>query len=686
MILLRIMSAYALFSFFIEPLSGENIYLLFDQTCMDRLEYGYGFTPAGQEYVKYHVKISPTEMIVFEVGPENNSPKQNYLSAATIGCSDEALSRQLVQNQRNNQTEVFIVRQVNGNQYQISKVNNSSYFRRDNQGVQYDSWQMSFNHLGGLKEGENLTPNSTSGVNIIYNGTSPYECTDAYFFKRTYDYDPKSYSEVFFLPNLGIVEERPFPGGPEGIYKLRAVNGKSFESVLKEICQANASLSSNFLSGGASGAALPSQPTQAYHDVLPGETLYSISRQHNVSVDDLKNWNDMNNSSMVRVGQKVRIIPPEGTAAATSVATDNGFNWSGSDNQADAGTIQPFGSPGSAASPPPNAGMTPPRSGTKAWETTNGYHKVVAGETVALLALKYGYTEDRFRYMNKLGPNDVLMVGQTVNTTDCQGSTGTSSLKGVSPNNDAIQATPPPPPSPAPAQDALGTTFTSDANPATGYVPFTPPASDATSTASSPATPPPTGNTPTSFEPYSSRNTPDFGNMPPKSGDFGNSNSMQPFTQPSASGNGSQSPPPGGATLPTYQGGQATPPPPAREESPQQPALESSSFGTPITPYQPGSSSNTSVSPSYNSNSTPPSQGNSNTNPTLPPSYNTYNTSGTPNTNASSNTEKITHVVQEGETIETIARQYNTTPDKIRQVNGIGQYEILIPTQKIKIN
>jgi len=46
-------------------------------------------------------------------------------------------------------------------------------------------------------------------------------------------------------------------------------------------------------------------------------------------------------------------------------------------------------------------------------------HTVKRGETLYQLASKYGYTVDRFRYLNGLGPNDNIYPGQILKTQDC---------------------------------------------------------------------------------------------------------------------------------------------------------------------------------------------------------------------------------------------------------------------------
>lgn len=52
-------------------------------------------------------------------------------------------------------------------------------------------------------------------------------------------------------------------------------------------------------------------------------------------------------------------------------------------------------------------------------ESQQQMHIVKAGETVASIALEYGYTSQKFREINELGPNDYVKVGQRLKTTDC---------------------------------------------------------------------------------------------------------------------------------------------------------------------------------------------------------------------------------------------------------------------------
>src|SRR5690606_6276889 len=52
----------------------------------------------------------------------------------------------------------------------------------------------------------------------------------------------------------------------------------------------------------------PSASSEAIsHSVKRGETLYAISRQYQVSVDDLRKWNNLNTESILNIGQVIVI-------------------------------------------------------------------------------------------------------------------------------------------------------------------------------------------------------------------------------------------------------------------------------------------------------------------------------------------------------------------------------------------
>ena len=55
-----------------------------------------------------------------------------------------------------------------------------------------------------------------------------------------------------------------------------------------------------------SGMGLPSDTPGGYHTVEKGETLYRISKQYGVSVQDIKDWNNLPDNT-IHVGQKLMV-------------------------------------------------------------------------------------------------------------------------------------------------------------------------------------------------------------------------------------------------------------------------------------------------------------------------------------------------------------------------------------------
>ena len=70
---------------------------------------------------------------------------------------------------------------------------------------------------------------------------------------------------------------------------------------------------------GPGPVATPAKPGE-FHTVRRGDTLYSIALEHGQSYRDVASWNNIDNPNVIRVGQQLRIAPPEGVAVAKPVA------------------------------------------------------------------------------------------------------------------------------------------------------------------------------------------------------------------------------------------------------------------------------------------------------------------------------------------------------------------------------
>lgn len=82
-----------------------------------------------------------------------------------------------------------------------------------------------------------------------------------------------------------------------------------------------------------------------HHQVAKGDTLYSIALEHGQDWRDLVIWNRLENPNLIRIGQEVRVTPPEGAVETQPIAANSAV---------EARPIQPI-----AAIPPETAATEP---------------------------------------------------------------------------------------------------------------------------------------------------------------------------------------------------------------------------------------------------------------------------------------------------------------------------------------
>lgn len=146
------------------------------------------------------------------------------------------------------------------------------------------------------------------------------------------------------------------------------------------------------------------------HVVQKGETLYSISKRYNTSVESLVRLNNMTINTPLGLCQELYVKSPNTTSTTTTVPAPSAVT-----TYSTATTT--------------TTGRTPVRQpGTE--------HRVRQGDSVAELARLYGYTEARFREINRLTPTASLAIGQVLISDHCAGMATTAP-----PSNNTTAAT-----------------------------------------------------------------------------------------------------------------------------------------------------------------------------------------------------------------------------------------------------
>lgn len=401
-------------------LSATSMYILYEEACMDRLEYIYQNKDSKTPYVVYHVRgNTPGETIVLEVGTESGTP-QNFMPAQFIRCNNAVFDTRLVNSINSNIDQVFLVTRKGNDRYFISPISFAARYVQAGDQLLYDSpkYRFQFDKKMGTI-GENIAYNNPKAT-VTFEGKLDNDCSGAYIFRQYSEMAGNPHTDVILVPEVGVVEERSGINTADAInntLKLDKVNNRSLERHLRRLCKGIDDVAEaepeqrpeEFgtlpvqpkrpnLTTPVPGTTVksPSPSAVKTHTVKKGETLYRIAKNNGLTVDQLKAMNGKGSSNMIKVGEVLKVS--EGTTTAKSPAV---------------GTVSSSGQGYRVL------GQQPSGPGATVETTSSERHIVRPGETVASIALKYGYTEARFREMNDLGTYDFIKVGQPLKVDDC---------------------------------------------------------------------------------------------------------------------------------------------------------------------------------------------------------------------------------------------------------------------------
>lgn len=663
------MKSFLLFLLFVvtstSALFAGQVFILLEGDCFERVRYEQAIASQPRtDYYAYHFRLPGNQRLMLETGVETNT-LQNYIPNGTLVCNDPRLGEALIDQVGNGTDQVYLLRPALNGQYQLHPVVRAAYMNQENNELTYRSRLASFKlHTIYGVIGENISYQNPSAT-VVFEGREQSACSGTYLFQQT---DPQNAYPIIHYrisPELGLMERRLGSNGTTsegGVVVARAVEGVPVLNYLAANCErlrspvaapAVAQTSSQptypttgsgqqpqilrlpqtgstpatygnqpavqpesrAALGNRGGISTPAAPMAATvntnsrpltHTVTKGETLWSISQRYKEPVAELRTLNNLS-SNTIYPGQQLTIragaIAPAAPRATTAAPT-------------------------TGAAPSVYAG--PVAAGPN-------QHVVQPGETAASLALRYGYTERRFREFNNLSQEGPLLIGQTLLTDHCNCAPAyTPAPVGSAPAPSVYNTTPAAPqPYRAPAAAPQQTVPTTTNQPITlPTSPYGDPRPDAAPTTySAPATSP----------------APAY--QPPRT-------YPQPYTQPQT---GSYTPK--GVTAPTTQLPNYPSAPPARtmtqlESRPapvtygNQQQLSNPNVGTPMTGGAP------SAAPT-NGGATAPLQ---------------------------SPFNRSVHIVQEGDSIYTIAQRYGISTAELRRLNHLQPSETIVPFQKLYVN
>lgn len=435
------------------PLNAASIYIFHDATCMDRLVYARttaNGTP--QQHIVYRIKASDVEDIFLEIGTEGQQI-QEFMPPQVYGCGAVLFDESLVESVNNRRNLVFVVLRLPNNRYSINQVQQASYFQHIGQAMTYVSarYSFAFNTNRGVV-GENIATGQSGRATIFFEGKLESDCSGAYIFRRIAPDEAQLHTDFVLIPEVGLQEERIGKDANDAInntLRLEKVNDYTPTEYLRLLCKPEADKPKggdaapadkltvkgleeyDKTTGKVIATANPCGEASGngFHIVQKGETLFRIAQTYQVTVPQIKTWNRLS-SNIIRPCDKLRVAE---NMLAAKTPTPQAANQKPVVN-----VPAPYDQTMQAKGP----GPVEKAAWERAWEKTAGYHVVSPGETAASIALKYGFSEARFRSINGLGPDEMVKIGQPLKTTDCLPTTGFAAAPPREPSPTGYDQTP----------------------------------------------------------------------------------------------------------------------------------------------------------------------------------------------------------------------------------------------------
>ncbi len=410
-----------------------------------KMEFAYSNTKAGKEYVKYLFKVSNDETIIFDIAVESDAEIQLEKPKNAIVCNpstwnnlDAATKESIISGNQS----VHLVLPIGLNQYRITPVYAVEWIKTQGNKCEFRSTDMEF-----ILDIDREIILSTSNNLIQKLSEEKNGQCKIFTLRKNSKIQTTLYKDVTWTSNLGVIKETFSEN--QGEYTLLRIQGISVTEYLNKQCAQNLAVNQkedtqDFLRTKGSEEKSYNGKT---HVVQQGETFFGIAKIYQILPGELMDFNPTIDPNKMNIGLIINIPPvkkpsviPEGMYVMQEGDSKEKIsqlfgvthldinNWNPDFDKKVVGDLIFVKSPSKDTDlegvRTKGANITvenKPKNIVKThwWETTDGKHIVKANESIAMLSAAYGFTEERFRQMNGLNPNEKIKEGQILMTLVC---------------------------------------------------------------------------------------------------------------------------------------------------------------------------------------------------------------------------------------------------------------------------
>lgn len=409
-------------------LRAEQLFLYLTADCGTFIRYEHRVDGSARaDYYSFNVTVTGGATAYLESDAAGNS-LLTELPEHTV-CTAGSLDASVVERINRGETQLTLITDAADGGYTQHPVLMATLITvRDGRTVYTSPFASFAYNLQETVIGENLDVANEGGT-VYFSGRAGNDCTSPYLF---YEQDrTAAYSRIDYqlYPGVGILERQltaATENSQNDLIVAREINGLPVDDYLRDHCasvsaepvytEQQLTFRPTYAPESEPESTLPESYAPAstasnasVHTVARGETLYGISRQYTVTVDRLRELNGLTNNTITE-GQVLRVdtdseLPMQAIVQVPEAELPT--------------TIEVVPTPEYPAVTVPGTDNADYVDVPRPRQTTSSMHTVLAGETLASIARRYGYTKERFLAFNDISDQSVALVGQQLRTSDC---------------------------------------------------------------------------------------------------------------------------------------------------------------------------------------------------------------------------------------------------------------------------